>query len=474
MCLQILAYVGLVELGISSLLTRDLAASKEDPIRRVDAELLASALRSAGLQMFIGLMLFNAWLFWMPPSWLPELALRPLAVAGNGLLLSIPLRLFIQALVANFDVDFVALITSTVNVLSAAASLVVVRAGLGLFGLACVWGTTQLVLGTIGFIRLTRKYPGILPSSSQVLGAHSAVGRRNMWAVAGQICHTILNATDTLLIGRLLGPASAATYSCTDRALTVASSVPGAATQAVGPFLARANSSDPLRMRAAALGFTLSILCAAGWIAACVTAANGAFVRLWVGPEQFGGVALTALLSLAFVMNQLGGALVQLTFYLGNVRVGTIAGITSSLSFLGLTYFLVPRLGMIAAPLALSISLATTALPSLLFSIWAVTKAFGGHGNLLVGWVVRFALLLGASAAIGSHLSVASVGAFVLGVLFASVLTIVLFGGYLYREPLRSMIRDRILAHRFGKIIAPVLNALEPAAMVSHRPFGRS
>jgi O-antigen/teichoic acid export membrane protein len=227
-------------------------------------------------------------------------------------------------------------------------------------------------------------------------------------------------------------------------------------------------------MRATALGFTLSILCASGWIAACVIAANGVFVRLWVGPEQFGGVALTVLLSLAFVMNQLGGALVQLTFYLGNVRVGSIAGITSSLSFLGLAYVFLPRWGMIGAPLALSISLAATALPSLLFSIWTVTKSFGGQGGLLLGWFVRFAFLIGGSAAIGVHLSMSSIGAFLLGVFLASALTAALFGGYLYREPLRSIVRDRIVAHPRAKLVVPVLNALERPAMMSHRPFGRS
>src|SRR5262249_13134125 len=162
---------------------RDLAASEKQPADRIEAKLLASALRTAGLQVLVALALFNGWLAWMPPSWLPLEARKPLIVAGNLHLLSIPLRLFVQALVANFDVDFVALSASGANVLSAAASLITVRAGFGLLGLASVWGAAQLAQSALGAIRLIQKYPSIIPTWSELRDARSALGRRNVWAV---------------------------------------------------------------------------------------------------------------------------------------------------------------------------------------------------------------------------------------------------------------------------------------------------
>jgi O-antigen/teichoic acid export membrane protein len=423
--------------------------------------------------MLTGLLLFNAWLSWSTPSWLPSEAQRPLLIAGNGLLLAIPLKLFTQALVANFDVDFIAVVTATSSIVSAVASLIVVRFGFGLVGLAWVWGVSQVAVGGIGTVRFVRKYPEAIPTWTQVWRATSALGRRNLWVVLGQVCHTILNATDTILVGRVLGPLHASVYNCTDRVLTVAASLPGSATEAAGPFLAHANARDPARMRSAAFAFTLSVLCAAGWIAACVTATNGAFVKIWVGPELFGGVRLTALLGLGFVMNQMGGALVQLVFYLGNVRVGTIAGVVSSLLFLGLAYLLLPRLGMLGAPLALCISVGSGALPFLLGSLWATTNGFDGWGRLLPGWILRFALLMAAATAVGAWGSGRGLGAIVVGVFLVTLLTIALLGGYIYREPLRSLVRDRLVAHRWGGLIEPVLKALEMPAMASHRPFLR-
>jgi hypothetical protein len=170
-------------------------------------------------------------------------------------------------------------------------------------------------------------------------------------------------------------------------------------------------------------------------------------------------------------MNQLGGALVQLVFYLGNTRIGTIAGATSSVLFIGLAYALLPRFGMIAAPLALGVSVLLGALPYLFIAVWAATNGFDGQGRRLGGFSIRFVLLIAGASFLGSHLSIKNIGAFFLATFLATLLTAVLLGGYLYQEPLRSMIRDRLIAHPWGRVFAPMLNVLEGPAMATHWPF---
>jgi O-antigen/teichoic acid export membrane protein len=470
MCLQVVAYLSLAELGVLSLLPRDLATARGTarPPEEM-AALLASATRSAILHATLATLVFDAWLMWARPAWIPPVAALPLAIAGNASALSMPLRLSAQALAGYFDVDFVALLGSGTTLFNAIASLLVVTAGGGLSGLAIVWGATQLGAGIAGFVRLRSLSPVLIPSWSSIWRAKTAVSSRNGWVVIGQICNVVLNATDTLLIGRALGPAQVATYTCTDRALTVAASVPGSASQAAGPFLAEAASHDPARAGRAALGLLMLVLCMSGWIAATVVAANAAFVKLWVGHAQYGGTALTLALAIAFVVAQLSGALVQVVFFLGDVRTGTLTGVASSALFLVLCQVLLPRIGSVAAPASLAASVALTAVPFLLASAWTRTRGFEGRAPVLLGWAVRFLVLLALSLVIGAHWSSPSLWDFLIAVALATLASAALFGGYLYREPLRSLALARLAERDSSRWLGAVLLRLEWPALLLHR-----
>jgi O-antigen/teichoic acid export membrane protein len=470
MCLQVVAYLSLAELGVLSLLPRDLAAARGTARPPEDmAALLASATRSAILQAALAALAFDAWLLWARPAWIPAVAVLPLAIAGNASALSMPLRLSAQALAGYFDVDFVAVLGTGTTLFNATASLLVVLAGGGLSGLAVVWGATQVGAGVVGLARLRRLAPLLVPSWSAIWKAPSAVSIRNGWLLIGQICHVVLNATDTLLIGRALGAAQVATYTCTDQAFTVAASLPGSASQAAGPFLAEAASRDPVRGGRAALGLLVLILCMSGWIAASVVAANAAFVKLWVGPAQYGGSALTAALAVAFVVAQLSGALVQIVFFLGDVRTGTLTGVVSSALFLVLCQLLLPRMGSAAVPASLATSVALTAVPFLLASTWTRTRGLAGRAALLLGWAVRFLVLLVLVSVIGAHWSSPSLWDFFVAVALATLATTVLFGGYLYREPLRSLVLTRLVERSSSRWLGAALLKLEWPALLLHR-----
>jgi O-antigen/teichoic acid export membrane protein len=470
MSLQVVAYLSLAELGVLSLVPRDLAAARgmARPPEEM-AALLASATRSAILQAVLAALAFDAWLLWARPAWVPQVAVVPLAIAGNASVLSMPLRLSAQALAGYFDVDFVALLGSGTMLFNAMASLLVVLAGGGLSGLAIVWGATQVGAGVAGLARLQRLSPVLVPSLSAIWKARGAVSSRNGWLVIGQISHVVLNATDTLLIGRALGAAQVATYTCTDRALTVTATLPGSASQAAGPFLAEAASRDPVRGGRAALGLLVLVLCMSVWIAASVVAANAAFVKLWVGPAQYGGSALNVALAVAFVVAQLSGALVQVVFFLGDVRTGTLTGVASSVLFLVLCQLLLPRMGSVAAPASLAVSVALTAVPFLLASTWTRTRGLEGRAGVLLGWAVRFFVLLVLSSVIGAHWSSRSLWDFLLAVALATLASVVLFGGYLYREPLRSLVLTRLVERGSSRWLGPVLLKLEWPALLLHR-----
>jgi O-antigen/teichoic acid export membrane protein len=324
-----------------------------------------------------------------------------------------------------------------------------------------------MALGVASVLRLRAAYPQLLPTFGQVCRAPFTIAPQNAWVAASQLCNVALNSSDLLFIGRLLGLSEVTRYACTGRVLSVASAVPGAAAQASGPFIA--SLAVEKRAGKAAAALALSVVCIASWIAAGVVVANKAFVTIWVGGHLFGGPALTLALAACFLLTQLGGALVQIAFNLGDVRVPQIAMMVSSLLFLVTCPFFIRTWGPVGAALAMLMSISITSVPLLLWAAWRASSKFGGFSYLLVDWAIRTLALLLISVGLGRMVG-ANVLAAVAAVVGVTGLATALFGGYLYREPLRSYILSRLLrrSDRTARVMRPVLRTLEPWALFMH------
>jgi O-antigen/teichoic acid export membrane protein len=470
-CQQLLAYVGLVDLGVSVLLARDVArlrGTTRDPSTLRD--LLAAALKTATILMAGGVLVLNVILLVSArdssSSQLPNL----LSIAGNALLLSLPLRLGAFVLSGLLDVDFVAFQSSVLSVLAGVAMLVVVHFGLGVVGIASAWAVQQILSGVVTTMRARYLLSEEFPSCRQIMRARLLVGRQNGWVTLNQVCNVALNASDVIVAGRLLGFTEAARYSITSRAFNVLGAVPGAAAQASAPFLAALSSGEKTVAGRAAAALTLCIGCVAAWLVACVLVANRAFVSVWVGEAQFGGITLTAILGVLFLLTQVGGTLVQIAFNFGNVVIAPLTAFASSVLFIVSCGPLTTAYGILGPAVALVGSILAASFPFLAMAAWRASSGFGGMGPLLRGWAFRSGILVGLSWALSVWFvrgrtwpAAGALGA-------VTLMALCLFAGYLYREPLRPLVHARIVASegRAARSLERLLVAGERWALLTH------
>ena len=354
---QLLAYLALTDLGIVALLPREVAVTTG----RVAAGnghddlpiVIGHTLRIVFWQLpLVTLVALGFWIF-LPAEWEP---LRdPLAIVLTAYLLTFPLRVPPATLSGLQDHAFLGALHTVAIIAGAATTVVFVMARPGLVGLAVGWTVTQLTLGGIGWLRLRTRFPAPLPTHLPHLTAAALRERfgRSMWVLVSQVAVVLLNATDTVIIGKVLGAAAVVPYACTARLIQFLAGQPQLLMLTAQPGLAelRAHESPPRVLRAAS-AVTQAVLIASGAIACGVVVVNYGFVQLWVGGAQWGGLGLTLLILLRTLLAHWNLSTGSAIFAFGYERRLALVGIADGILFVLVTTMLVGRLGVIGAPLA--------------------------------------------------------------------------------------------------------------------------
>ena len=273
---------------------------------------------------------------------------------------------------------------------------------IGLQSLALGWAVTQIMVSVGALIRLRVQFPEAIPHSIPRLSL--AVLRKRLsqgaWISISQIAVVLLNATDAVIIGNVLGPAAVVPYACTIKLIQFLGNQPQLLLQSAQPGLAELRASaSGTRVFEAATALTQAVLILMGAIACGVMAVNYGFVRLWVGQEQWGGFTLSALVILRTLLAQWNLTTAVAIFAFGYERRLALVGIADGLVFVGLATWLVRRLGISGAPLA---GVITVSLLSLPFNLAALSRETGttvlGLLRQLGPWAWRFVLGFGCAA----------------------------------------------------------------------------
>ncbi len=219
---------------------------------------------------------------------------------------------------------------------------------------------------------------------------------RGIWMSVSQIAQVLLNGTDLLIIGTLLGPAAIVPYACTGKLVTILASQPQLFMQTALPALSELRTSVPqARLFQVSTSMSQLLLLCSGAIACVVLAVNESFVSWWVGEARFAGVGLTAVLVLGMLLRHWNLAAIYTLFCFGNERrlaLTTAAdGIVGVIAMLAL----VPWLGLYGAALGSLIGTATVSLP-LNLSALARQEGVRVAATLrpLGGWFGRFAVAI--------------------------------------------------------------------------------
>ena len=185
-----------------------------------------------------------------------------------------------------------------------------------------------------------------------------------MWISVSQVAQVLLNGTDLLVIGALLGPAAVVPYACTGKLVTLLANQPQLFMQMALPALSELRASVPrARMFQVSTAMSQLLLISSGAIACVVLTINGPFVSWWVGPDRFAGPALTGLLVLGMLLRHWNAAAVYTLFCFGHERRLAITTAVDGLVGLVAMLLLVPWLGVHGAALGSLIGTAGISLP---------------------------------------------------------------------------------------------------------------
>jgi O-antigen/teichoic acid export membrane protein len=424
---QIIGYLLLMDLGIVALLPRETAYVTGRTGRCDAPELRALVEQTMTLgfaQMPIVLLAAAASLWWLPAAWAP---LRlPLAVVLAIFVVTFPLRAFQAALIGLQDLAFVARAQFCGWMLGTVLTVALVSTGFGLPALASGWCATQLLTVGACALRLRARFPAAMPRGLS-LGAEQSAGgylARAFWVAVSQTAQVLLNGTDILIIGALLGPAAVVPYACTGKLIAVLANQPQAILQSAAPALSELRpSGDRARMFQVSAALSQATLAVSGLVACIVLAANEGFVTWWVGPQQFGGAGLTLLMLAAMLARHFNTTNVYALFCFGHERRLALTALADGMVTIGAGAAFVALLGVPGAPLA---ALAGVLLVSVPLNLRALSAETGvEHGRLIASlgpWAIRFAVIAAIAAIAGRAVRSSTFPALVITVAAAGAL----------------------------------------------------
>lgn len=404
---QLIAYLLLMDLGIVALLPRETAYVTGRTGRTDTPELAAlveQAMTLGFAQMPIVVAAALGALWWLPAAWEP---LRwPLAVVLGVFVVTFPLRAFQAALAGLQDLEFVARAQFASWAAGTLVTVGLVVNGLGLPALASGWCVTQLLTVAACGLRLRSRFPAAMPRGLSFGGAASAreYVARAAWVSVSQTAQVLLNGTDVIIIGALLGPAAVVPYACTGKLVAVLANQPQAILQSAAPALSELRpSGDRVRMFQVTAALAQSTLAVSGLVACVVLAVNQGFVAWWVGADQFAGTGLTLLMLAAMLARHFNTTNVYALFCFGHERRLALTALADGVVTIGAGAVLVSVFGMAGAPIA---AIAGVALVSGPLNLRALSRETGAPNTEVIAtlapWAVRFAIVAAIAAAAGA------------------------------------------------------------------------
>lgn len=455
---QVIAYLLLMDFGIVALLPRETAyvtgrtGRADVPELRV---LVEQTMTLGVMQMPFVLAGAIVALWWLPSSWQP---LRvPLTVVLGVFVATFPLRVFQATLVGLQDLAYVGRVQFGGWAAGTALTIVLVMNGYGLPAMAAGWCATQLVAVIACAVRLSKQFPAAMPQrlSFRTEGAAKDYVARSFWVAVSQTAQVLLNGTDVIVIGALLGPAAVVPYACTGKLIAVLANQPQAILQSAAPALSELRpSGDRARLFQVSTALSQATLAVSGLVACVVLAVNPGFVTWWVGADQFAGIGLTLLMLAAMLARHFNTTTVYALFCFGHERRLALTGLADGAVTIGTGIAFIAAFGMAGAPLAAIAGVLAVSIPLNLRALSVETGVV--RGTLIASlapWAFRFALVAIVAGISGSLLRPATFPMLVLIVSVTAAVYALAVVNPLLRSPAGIYLQP-IMA-RVGRRVAP-------------------
>ncbi|MCU1237284.1 MAG: hypothetical protein JWP63_5251 [Candidatus Solibacter sp.] len=205
--------------------------------------------------------------------------------------------------------------------------------------------------------------------------------------LVSKLASILQTSSDSVLAGTILGPSQTARLVLTGRIIDSARLLPDKIGAAMQPALSNlAGEGDSRKSLKISVRFlTIASLIAAPLIGTAVVL-NRDVVGLWVGPSLFGGQPLSSLLGISAMLTLLTTAAYHVLFANGLIETTSKIALMAGLLKVALLAILLPRIGLIAAPLTGILAILLITGPRFLR---AFTTIFGAHSEPKVKVLAR-------------------------------------------------------------------------------------
>ena len=467
---QIIIYLGLLDIGVVAVLPRETAhvtgraaARGESPTTELPMLIGQTARVVLWQWPLVAAAAAAAWVL-LPSGW--EGLRHPLSVVLAVFVLMFPLRIFPAVLQGLQDIAFLGKLNMSLYLASTAVTVALVAAGFGLYALAVGWAMLQLLAASACWLRLRRRFPGVLPGKLPPPDRAAARGRLRSggWMSINQIVTLLITGTDIVIIGALFGPAAVVPFVCTGKLIGVMANQPMLLLQLSVPALSQMREGESReRIRQAAIALGQAVLLASGAVVCVVLAVNQGFVTRWTGTEQYGGFILTALTAAGMLLRHWYLTLGVTAYCFGHERRLALTALADALVSVAAMSLLIWRFGLVGAPLGAIMGVCLVSIPATMrvlsremgTSVWGLARPF-------LPWFVRFGLVAFAASAWGRARAPRTVWEIGLMAVAVGLAYALLMSPLLRREPLGLYVRPRLrsLWAKLARVRRPRATAL--------------
>lgn len=402
---QLVSYLMLMDLGIVALLPREVAYSvgREGGATQEIATIVGESARVVLWQTpAVGVLALLLWLT-VPAQWAP---LRmPLLAIMAVFTATFPLRVFVATLEGLQDLAFLGSVQFAAWAANVLTSVALIASGWGLGSLAVGWLALQAITVTSAYFRLKLRYGFALPSLLPKLtfAQVRTFFRRGFWLSVAQVAQSLVGGTDLLIVTYVLGPEVTVVYALTGKLVSVLANQPQLVMNAASPAISelRASGNYP-RLVVVSICLTRVMMIGSGLVACVILAVNQRFVGWWMGPDKYGGLALTCFLLAVMLVRHLNHTLVASLICYGRERSISLTTLADGFVTVVAAFAGIHLIGIIGAPLGSLIGASLIAVPrNLTHLAHEMHVSIGLLLGPLVPWLWRFAIV----AAVAQSLS---------------------------------------------------------------------
>jgi len=387
--LQVLNFLLLCDFGIIVVTPRDVAQASgmeqaqpgSGEVARVVGQTLKVVLAQTAVVAVAALALF----LFRPTH---DVALRgPVGLILAVFVISYPLRVFPAVLQGLQDFKFLGQLRITLWIVSTVLVVGMLLLGARFYALACGWCLQQMAHDLVAFVHLRKFRPDLV--SAEVWHKAGPIRwrwfARGFWVNVNQIATALSAGTDLLIVGRAISASTVVVYSSTNKLIAVLQNQPQILASVALPGLSHMKTSESReRTLLATTSLTQGMLLLAGGIACVILAINQQFVSLWLGAHFFGGLKLTAILLVTFLLRQVDYTLAVTLFAFGHEKMISIRALIDGVVSVAIAVLLVRPFGTAGVAFGFLCGAALVSVPADVFmlartlevSVWTLSRPY--------------------------------------------------------------------------------------------------